>query len=382
MEQLAHHRATIRCVVAATVGAFIMAIAVLPASARAATTPSLVTNATTELATATIDPGDVIATGWTIRMPGNHPAATVTLSDVSASITTECRTDGSTTGGTIVLHLADASLSFAENDSAWYPTTSASAAAGYQRSRPAPDACPGGVLSPHGKVTYVAHLLSTDTTDEFSMRFHTVDAHPAQGHGGGNASSRSSRGDHNDDEDDGGDTQGNQPPPPPDTDCSSAPQDGSSTSRCSAPWTPRTTALAVSPAAGSPSPGGPPGDGASAGSGGAGGLQGLPVVISLPIPRQVASVTTPTTRSGTVPRSTGGDGGSTPTAVTSPPTPSSSPIDNLLQPVPRLVPAIGGVIANGGALGPWSWLAVLVASGLALLAAIVAGRRAGRTGGT
>jgi hypothetical protein len=408
-------------------------VALLPAGASAAApSTGLLANVTTALSGVVIHPGDLIASGWAISMPGPHAAASVSLTGITASVPVTCRTWGSTSASTVVLHLPDASRSLAANDPAWYPTAATAAVQGYQLAQAVTAACPSGLLTPNGAVSYAAKLVSSDTADLFAMRFHTVDPNalrlpwaaqpPAAEFGGSDPRGSWSPDSH--------DARSPAPPhmssafgsPGTNTNCASASQNSAGVSQCNAPWTPTTTARAAAPAGTSGSGSGSTsgtgsGSGKGSGSGTGSGVSAGPVAgtgsgsgssshvgappTTVPAGPSLTGTVHPRAGTGRVSISTrslgvsssvgvthsvqsGGTGsGSAATGpavplpvVVSPPAPS--PQGHILGPVPLVAPSIGASIAQVGAQLPWNWFGVLAAVDLSLMAGILVRRRAKR----
>jgi hypothetical protein len=208
----------------------LLALAPVPLTVAAAssggsstTASGVVTNVTEALTAQWVSQSDYVSSGWAISMSGKHPAATVQLTNISATIPLSCQVDNQRlTLVSLALRMPDASQSFTANDTAWHPTSSAADAHGYQVSVPVGDLCHNGALTPHGNATYTAKLVSTDTTDVFAVRFHTVDARTNKT---GSASNQVNA----------------------NTDCTST-QNPKGVAQCLAAWTPLTTSAATAPA--------------------------------------------------------------------------------------------------------------------------------------
>jgi hypothetical protein len=347
--------------------------------------PGVVTNLPTA---PVLSAGDWVSSGWAISMPGAHPAATVQLTHVLATIPLSCQVVGRHPDRTdLVLKMPDASQTFAADDNGVYPTSSTAAAVGYQVSGGVGDLCQGGVLTSQGNPTYTATLVSADTTDPFALQFHSVDAriNPIAG---------------------GGTSQVN-----PNTPCASRTLNATGVAQCAAPWSAPTTSFATAAAATA-------GGGTGTGSGGTGSPPGNPVTIPLPVPAvgpgTVGGVVTGVgavhggtgiasarrlTRTGRAANDAavtgtkaGGDAttgtgtGSAPSAtqpgavsgVTAPPSsvvvpgpaPSAVPRPALLP-----VPAIDSVTTGVGGSVPWMWFLLLLALDLGLIVVIAVRRR-------
>lgn len=319
--------------------------------------PGTIVNATVPLGSLFSRAGDMIASGWDISMPGSHPAATVVLSGITATIPLLCLTATSHTVESFVIDLPDTSISISANDSGWTPTSSSSNVTGYQRSGAVPQLCENGLIVPRGNVAYAAKLASADTTSVFAMRFHAVDGHRfTLVHDGGRSDSddrhrpRAQRETTN-------------------TDCSSATQN-TGVAECNAVWTAATentaaASLTTGRGTGGGSPGGP-GSGSAPGSG-SGRAGSTPV--RLPVIVAPASVAAPA-RPPAVKAST-----MAPIPVLVLPEPSSPTV---LGPVPLMIPVIASGGSPVGAALPWNWFLLLAIIDLALIVGIVLRRRRSR----
>lgn len=415
-------------------GAAVLGLAALLPGGASAAAPStgVLTNVATALSAVVIHPGDLLASGWAISMPGPHAAATVSLTGVTASVPVACRTWGSTTASVVVLHLPNASRGFAANDPSWYPTVAPAAAQGYQLAQAVTAVCSNGLLTPNGAVTYAATLVSADTADPFAVRFHTVDpdalhlpwaAQAAVGQFGDWASHQGwSVTSHEQQQPDAGHMSSAFGSAGTNTNCASTSQNPVGASQCSAPWTPATTARAAAPAGttGSGS-GGTSGSRSGSGSGKSSG-SGSGVSAGPAAGTGSGSGSGSTTHAGPpsaatgVPAGTAHRAGSTGTGsisgrrlgvassagvthsaqsggtgsgrvttgpplplVVVPPTPSAA--SHVLSPVPLVAPSIGFSIAQVGGQLPWNWFGALAAIDLSLTAGILIRRRAKRPDG-
>ncbi len=293
-----------------------------------------------------VSPGDYLSSGWAIRMAGTHPAAVVTLTQTVATIPLTCRAAHQRPRTVnLVLPMPNATESFPANDSTWHPTASPAAAAGYQASALAGNLCAGGVLTRAGNATYTAHLVSADTRDAFTMRFHTVDA----------SSNPLLRGDR---------SAGN-------TNCASADVNRIGLPQCKAAWTRRATSLATALATAT---------GAKKVVREVRHLKAVPHAVRTAL-RQV--------RAGAggnlSPRSGGGSAStSAPPSLalrgsSAPPAPRQAPRSPLqsavLGPVPLPVPAIDGIAAGAAGALPWNWFLLLAALDVGLIVTVIVRRR-------
>ncbi len=305
------------------------------------TAAGVVTNITKALTGSPLLRGDYVSSGWAISMTSKHAATAVTISNLVATIPLQCQVeDHSPTSANLVINLPATSVSIPANDTGWHPTSGAATASGYEASTILGDLCRRGNLSPNGKAVYSAKLVSTNTTDVFAVRFHSVDARANQ-------------------------SQKN----PTNTNCASTSDNRAGVSPCTAAWTPNTTSLAVAPA---PTSGG--GTGPVASSVGAV-ITPLPVLghVAKNVRRHQSNTSSPAT-AGT-PSPLGGVKAATtqpaPLLVLPPP-PSQSTV---LGPVPLPVPVIDSVAAGVGGGLPWRWFALLAILDLGLIVGIVMRRR-------
>lgn len=401
--------------------AVLMGAALTPVSVAAAG-PGSVSGGPHQLSGAgpTIAAGDEIAVGYDLSMAGQHGDATVSVEKVEASFQVSCSPHGGDPV-TVRIDMPDTQVTIHAGDNHWYPTDQADAAPGYEASAAAPDACEGHPMQlqqgGQNGVTYTATLLSADTSDHVTIRFHAVD---------GTTGGKHSRA----------------------VDCSSAQANPHGGAACNGSWTPSvTTTAGPTPAAANdpapnqasnstpppseppsntaPSPGdhNGPGNGTGPGSGAGTGTA----------PGQPNGTATGTgagsgtgTGSGTVTSSGSGTGASTGSAATTgslvvvpahssapalglslpggavlgistgprgevgtsapntgrapfvPATPASHPpatVNTTLGPVPVLVPTIADAITRAGTSLPWNWFAALAVVDALLVALIVIRRR-------
>jgi hypothetical protein len=345
---MVRNSARLRRALAVGTGSMIAVATLLPSSAAAerpadASGPGMVNNTTTALSGGDVEPGDLISSGWAMSLPGRHPAATVRLTGIMATIPLRCDGEkGDEEDGTssIVLRFPDASQSIAANDTSWHPTTAPADAQGYQVTVAVGALCHGGASEPRGDVSYQAMLKSTDTRDPFLLRFHTVDAR-----------SRSSE---VDDHQSGANI-----------DCSSTTANVHGLEACSAPWTPATRLVAAALSL-VPTPLPVP---RAAGAHGSGGSGNQP-------PAQLGSI--PGTLVG--PPAAGAPPASAPAPATPAlpvlvlPAPSQPTV---LSPVPLVVPVIDGVDAQVAGAIPWKWYVFLAIIDLGLIVGLVIRRRRG-----
>ena len=124
-------------------------------------------------------PGDMLATGYGLMVPGPHSAATFTVHNPRVDFPFRC-TNGGAAVGSFAVNMADAVLQVKGGSSGWYPTGSSVDPAGYQGSIVVPDVCSGGPVLLDYSGSFGARFTATiwtlnDTTDKVTMRFHYVD---------------------------------------------------------------------------------------------------------------------------------------------------------------------------------------------------------------
>jgi hypothetical protein len=257
-----------------------------------------------------LEHGDVFSAGWSLSMPSKHRAATVAVTGVVATISLPCGDNHSAPPPTLVLHLPDAAVSFGADATAWSPTDNPAAAAGYQVSALVGTVCHDAASDRDVTVRYRARLVSSDTTDLFAMRFHSVD--PLSGE-----TARPNDGDHDSDDE---------------MSCSSASENVHVRSRCAAPW----TEVVHARAAPVPEPPGIPGSGS-----------GQATLTTVAVPSATVSPPAPH-RS---PVAAGVHPTATPTAAPSQPA--------ILGPVPVVTPVVEGTTPTAAPLG-WPLFALIL----------------------
>jgi hypothetical protein len=316
-----------RGLLACTATALAAAALALPSSViegRASTAAGALVDVGGHMAGVRVERGDVISAGWSLSMPSEHRAATVAVTDVVATISLRCGDNRSARPPILVLHLPDAAVSFGEDATGWSPTGNPAAAAGYQVSAVVGTVCHDAAPVRDVTVRYRARLVSSDTTDLFAMRFHSVDP----------LSDGTARPNDGDDE----------------VSCSSASKNGHGRSRCAAPWTEAVEARATSVPASPGTPGGGSGDA---------------TVTTVPRPSATASPPAP----HRFPVAAGVHRAATPTAAPSQPA--------ILGPVPVVTPVIEGATPTAAPLG-WPLFALILslAAGLVSLVGVRLRRQA------
>jgi len=117
-----------------------------------------------------VRPGDFIAAGYFIDVPGSHPAVSVQLVDAQVSFAVTCATGFG--GGTIVVPLWPGPWAIPQNSDAVFPTNDQSSPASYQGSVAAPDLCNGGAMSLRAGGTLSADLQASETSIKVKVAFH------------------------------------------------------------------------------------------------------------------------------------------------------------------------------------------------------------------
>ena len=309
------------------------------------------------LVSAVVLPTDVVSAGWTVSMPESHPAATDVLSAITATVPLTCVVLGQRPRLVdLVLHMPDVTQTIAAGDTSWRPTTSTAAAAGYQVGSVVGSLCSGGLLFQAGATRYSATLLSTDLTDRYAIRYHSVDARlniPRLGHN---------------------------------TNCMSVAQNPTGVAQCSAPWSAVNRVLA----SGKPLLPSTNGSHPPAGGGGVTGI--VPSLVGRVVTvvrRELRGASQALSLTGSAPAGQPAQlgaaqpaaGGSATATAGAPSSPGNVPADRpsapslpRIGPVPAL-PAIGGVTAAVGGSLPWNWFLVLAIIDIGLIVALVVRRR-------
>ena len=122
-----------------------------------------------------VRPGDTLNAGYSFSLPGKHAAATVTFSQAQVTLQAECRSshhdrrchhhhrghgEHHRPAGPIVINIADASYSAAQNSSAWLPGAGAHDLSTFQGSITVPDLCQGGAIEIGDGATFTAMVGS------------------------------------------------------------------------------------------------------------------------------------------------------------------------------------------------------------------------------
>jgi len=120
-----------------------------------------------------VHPNDTLRAGYDFTIPGAHPAATVTVSSATVSLTVQCA-DKSTVPLSITFPTY--TVSVPAGNSNWFPSGDQSSALVYQSSTSVPSSICGGAggHAPQG-ATFSAQFSSTDTKDPINVRFHYAD---------------------------------------------------------------------------------------------------------------------------------------------------------------------------------------------------------------
>jgi hypothetical protein len=136
-----------------------------------------------------ISPGDWVAAGYDITIPGSHPGETVQLANAHVVISGSCTNGGS---DSVVIPLSAGPYTIPANDSGWYPSGDENDPLVYQGAVQAPAGLCGGTgqLNGSGGATISGDLQSTVTTAQVHVRFHYRDPN-AKGKGNVNCSSGS-----------------------------------------------------------------------------------------------------------------------------------------------------------------------------------------------
>ena len=117
-----------------------------------------------------VKPGDFIAAGYFLDVPGSHLAVTVQLANAQVAFVVSCVTGSG--GGSIIIPLAPGPYNIPQNSDAVFPTNDQSSPASYQGSILAPDLCSGGAMSLRAGGTFSADLQASDTSVKVKVAFH------------------------------------------------------------------------------------------------------------------------------------------------------------------------------------------------------------------
>lgn len=126
-----------------------------------------------------VNAGDPVLAGYDVSMPGNHPAATVSVQGANVQTDVTCP-DGSSS--TLTIPLPDQTYSIPANSQSWIPSANPNSALVYQGSATAA-VCRGGIakdayFSALGVASIVGDppqapgIQTTDTADPIKIRFH------------------------------------------------------------------------------------------------------------------------------------------------------------------------------------------------------------------
>ncbi|HEY2031023.1 MAG TPA: alpha/beta hydrolase domain-containing protein [Myxococcales bacterium] len=112
----------------------------------------------------TVNPGDTLDVGYTLSLPGKHPATTITLTRPEVVVQLSCDSSGKGRGsrnsGPLLVDLPAATIAVAANSSAWLPSADPNSAATFQGSVQVPDLCSGGRIRIGSDATFTATVGS------------------------------------------------------------------------------------------------------------------------------------------------------------------------------------------------------------------------------
>jgi hypothetical protein len=116
-----------------------------------------------------VAPGATVKIGYDLKIPGRHPAATVSFLSGKAVFLYTC-TSGRN-AGVITADLTDGNVNVPANSSAWFPSDNRNAASVQQATLTVPDVCPAGSqVRLRGGVLTVG--VTSTTPDRMNVRWH------------------------------------------------------------------------------------------------------------------------------------------------------------------------------------------------------------------
>jgi hypothetical protein len=124
-------------------------------------------------------PGNWVAAGYEISMPGNHQAAEIYMTSANVTLNVSC-TKGGQTEGVIVVPLSKGPIVIPANSKNEYPDPDGkqSSSLKYQGAVMAPAICGAGKPmysgSQEGGAAFSADVKSNDTADKINVKFHYV----------------------------------------------------------------------------------------------------------------------------------------------------------------------------------------------------------------
>jgi hypothetical protein len=138
-----------------------------------------------------LNSGDTVAAGYAITMPGQHPAATVSVPNANIQMDILCSDGGSYT---LRIPLSAQTYSIPANDNSWFPSAVQNSPLVYQGSATNPG-CSGGGQGRATRAYFTAvgvqdgfagdgagpGFITTDTTDPTNVRFHATDTNNGSG---------------------------------------------------------------------------------------------------------------------------------------------------------------------------------------------------------
>ncbi len=116
--------------------------------------------------------GDTLRAGFDFSIPGNHPADTVTFSNINVSMTVQCPDK---TSVTLNVPMPNQTITDPAHDNDWLPSGNQSSNLVYQGSITVPPICGGATGHVPKGATFTAVLMGS-TNDSVHVRFHYSDA--------------------------------------------------------------------------------------------------------------------------------------------------------------------------------------------------------------
>jgi len=117
-----------------------------------------------------VAPGATLSVGYDFRIPGKHPAASLTFVEPQAVFAWTCVTGPG--AGSFTVSMPNGLYSVLANSSEWFPSGDHRSPLVYQGSFEMPNLCGGGLVRLQSGGTFRTGVLSTDTTSKVHVRWH------------------------------------------------------------------------------------------------------------------------------------------------------------------------------------------------------------------
>jgi hypothetical protein len=123
-----------------------------------------------------INAGDTIAAGYSLTMPGPHPASSISLLGGTVSLPVSCSPGPKSSPiGWITVGLFNGPYAVAAGANQPFPTGDSNSPASYQGTTVAPDLCSGNPMYEPSPATYTGEVVSSDQTDPIQVKLHYTD---------------------------------------------------------------------------------------------------------------------------------------------------------------------------------------------------------------